>query len=129
MSETTAPVETPITAPARTKLKIKTKVKKTVVASSNGKAVRDRSMADAPASARRLALVKVLRKYQATKTMSAKPISFLADKLGYSVYDVYCLAYSKYPLAVNGFVKTVKLEGSKELSIYLTAKGVKTDPE
>ncbi len=133
MSETnTATVETPTGKPVAAKI-VKTKAPKKPVAKpatkAKAKVVRDRSSADVPAAARRLALVKLLRKCQATKATTAKPISFLAEKLGYNPYDVYCLVYHKYQLAVEGFVKTAKIEDVKGLCVYLTAKGVKTDPE
>lgn len=90
---------------------------------------RDRSMSDVPASERRLALVKLLRKHRATSGASAIPASQIAEKLGYTAYDVYCLAYHKFPLARDGFVKTARREDSKETLVYLTTKGVNTDPE
>lgn len=92
-------------------------------------AERDRSMSDVPASERRLALVKLLRKHKATSGATAIPLSVIAGKLGYTTYDVYCLSYHKFPLARDGFVKTANREDSKETLVYLTAKGVKNDPE
>lgn len=86
---------------------------------------KDRSAGDAPASERRAALVKLLRKMGADNGMSAVPISKLAGKLGYNPYDVYCLAYHKFPLAKGGFVKTTVHEDSREQCVYLTAKGAK----
>lgn len=91
--------------------------------------VKDRSMSDVPAAERRLALVKLLRKHRATSGATAMETSKIAERLGYTAYDVYCLAYHKFPLARDGFVKTARREDSKETLIYLTAKGQKTDPE
>lgn len=83
----------------------------------------DRAMSDIPAADRRKALVKALRAAKATGALAAKPIDELATKLGYGEYDVYCLVYHKFKLHVDGIVKTVKLEGAKRLSAYLTKKG------
>lgn len=90
---------------------------------------RDRGMADVPAATRRVEFIKALRKMGATSATSAKPVSAIAAKLGYGNYDVYCLGYHKYPLAVEGYVKQCKLEDSRELHFYLTAKGQKNLPE
>lgn len=111
--------------------KTKTKVKTDAKTTTNGKAKKkvDRSMSDVPVAERRLALVKLLRKLGATSASTSRPISLLAEKLGYTRYDVYCLVYHKFPLATEGFVKVVQLEENPDRSVYLTAKGQKTDPE
>lgn len=88
-----------------------------------------RDMADAPASDRRLALVKLLRKMGATSASTSRPIDALANKLGYNQYDVYCLGYHKFHLAKQGMIKTVKMEDQKVVSYYLTAKGAKASDE
>ena len=94
-------------------------------AAKKSAAAKDRSAADVPARDRRVALVKLLRKMQATSATAAKPVKALAERLGYNDYDVYCLAYHKYPLAAAGLVKTVQVEGVRGLSVHLTAKGAK----
>jgi hypothetical protein len=115
-------------APVKTAAK-KAPAKKTVVAKkADGKKV-DRSMASIPAAEQRLAFLKLLRKLGAVSAVTAKPLTVIAEKLGYTEYNVYCLGYSKRMLAMEGFVKSIKLEGSRETSYYLTAKGAKTDPE
>mgnify|MGYP006921304410 CR=1 FL=1 len=88
----------------------------------------DRSMSPLPASEQRDALVKLLRKLNATSGATARPLDLLAEKLGYTHYNVYCLVYHNRPLIVNGFVKTAKVEEHKGLCAYLTAKGQKTLP-
>lgn len=88
-----------------------------------------RNMADVPASDRRLALVKLLRKMGATSASVSRPIDVLADKLGYNQYDVYCLGYHKFHLAKQGMIKTVKMEDQKVVSYYLTAEGAKASDE
>ncbi len=89
----------------------------------------DRSAADVPAGDRRVALVKLLRKLGASSATAARPVPLLAEKLGYNQYDVYCLGYHKFPLAVGGFLKSVKHEGQKTVSFYLTAKGMKAEDD
>ena len=89
----------------------------------------DRAMSDVPAKERRVNLVKVLRKMGAVDKESARPISVLAQKLGYTAYDVYCLTYHKFPLAKQGFVKVTEQEGHRDQCVYLTAKGQSTLPE
>lgn len=137
----TTAVETPVAtapvkvkrAPAKTKpaAKKKAPAKAAPKASANGKAKAkaSRGMADVPAAQRRVALVKLLRKVGATGAGSAKPVSELAAKLGYTKYDVYCLAYHKYHLATAGILKTTTEEGVRGLVVYLTAKGVKATDE
>lgn len=88
-----------------------------------------RGMADVPAAERRLALVRALRKAGAVSPGSARAIPDLAAKLGYTNYDVYCLAYHKYHLATAGIVKVCEVEGRRGLSVYLTAKGQKATDE
>jgi len=90
---------------------------------------RARSMSTVPAAERRQAFLKLLRKMGADKATSAVPISKIAAKLGYNNYDVYCLGYHKFALGAGGYVKSAKLEDVKELSFYLTAKGVKSGPD
>lgn len=105
-------------APAtKAKAKPKTKI------AANGKL--DRTAADVPVGDRRLALVKLMRKLRATSADAGVPISELAPKLGYTRYDVYCLAYHKYPLAAAGYVKHAAADSGRELCYYLTAKGAK----
>lgn len=105
-----------------------TKTKKTAAPKPRVKL--DRSMkSDVPAKDRRLALLKLLRKHGATKVSTAKPISFLAAKLGYTPYDVYMLTYRTSPLVIQELVKTCQTEEHRDLSVYLTAKGVKSDPK
>lgn len=89
----------------------------------------DRSAADEPANVRRTKLIQLLRKMKATASGSARPISELAAKLGYTPYDVYCLGYEKYKLFQEGYLKHTSLEGSRETYFYLTAKGAKLLPE
>lgn len=123
MSENITTVETPVGKPVKIKVK-PTKAQKAP------KVKLDRSMkSDVPARDRRLALLKVLRKHQAVKATAAKPISFLAVKLGYNPYDVYMMTYRTSPLVGQELLKTVQHEDNRELSVYLTAKGVKTDPK
>lgn len=102
----------------------KAKVKK-----ASGEAPKaDRSMADVPVATRRAALLAWLKKVGAKTVASAKPVSEIADALGYNRYDVYCLVYHKYFLFTEGYVKTEKVEnanGRQELGAYLTAKGLK----
>lgn len=82
-----------------------------------------------PAKDRRLALVTLLRTLKATSHQSARTVNELAEKLKYNPYDVYCMVYHKYHLATDGFVKTFKEDGGREVKVFLTAKGVKNDPE
>lgn len=116
MSDKVATVKTSKTSKTSKTVKEKTSTKK------------DRSMADVPAMERRDCLVKLLRKLNATSAMTAKPISLLAEKLGYTNYDVYYMCYGKCLLATEEIVKTAKLEEHRDLCIYLTAKGQKTLP-
>ncbi len=88
----------------------------------------DRSMSDVPAPQRRLAVVNLLRKLGAKSKTTAQPLGLLATKLGYTRYDVYILCYPKYQLSKEGFVVQHKEQGAKEVSYYLTAKGLKNDP-
>lgn len=88
---------------------------------------RDRGMSEVPAETRRRELVKLLRKQGATSSARAVTTGDLAKKLGYTPYDVYCLAYHSYPLAKNGFVQTAVVEGSRDRGVYLTAKGAKVE--
>jgi hypothetical protein len=87
----------------------------------------DRSAADAPVTDRRIAVVKALRKMNATKATVAVSIGDLAAKLGYTHHDVYCLVFHQYPLVVEGFVALATTEEKRGLQAYLTAKGLKTD--
>ncbi len=122
-----APRSKPAAKPAK---KAPTKATPAKKAAANGTARKaDRGMADVPAADRRLALVKLLRKVGATSSAAARPVGVLAEKLGYTAYDVYCLAYHKYHLAAEGIVKTTTVEGQRGLSVYLTAKGAKATDE
>ena len=132
MEESTVVVATePVTEAKKPRAKPAAKLKQAepkVKVKIDAKA-KDRSMADVPASEQRQAFLKLLRKHKADKPLSAMPISKIAEKLGYTHYNVYCLGYHKRPLAVGGYVKSVKLEDAKELSFHLTAKGVKSGPD
>ncbi len=94
----------------------KTKVRKRNRGTAIGVSVQDR----------RIALVKLLRTMKATSATSAKPVVEVAEKLGYTNHDVYCLAFHQFPLAKQGFVKTAKLPDVRGNAIYLTDKGKKT---
>ena len=87
------------------------------------KAASDRGMADVPVKERRVALLKLLVKLGATSGADARPCGVLAEKLGYTAYDVYCLCYHKYELATEGLVKQAKVEGQRGVCYYVTAKG------
>ena len=130
---TETPVVTDTAAVAKTKKTAAPKAKPAAKADKKSKpestGPRTRAMAKVPAAERRQALLKLMRKLGADKSTNAVPISKLADKLGYSHYDVYCLGYHKFPLAVGGYLKSVKIEGQPEMSLYLTAKGMKSGPD
>ena len=144
-NETTATVVTPkpkkksksskkpakkVSSKKETKVTAKKAPSKKPAKSSKPTASKDRSLKSSiPAADRRLAFVKLLRKLGANSATSAVACSTIAQKLDYTTYDVYCLGYPKYKLGADGFVKTVKHEGSREVSFYLTAKGLKNDPE
>lgn len=127
MDESTTTIET--STPAAEAKKPRAKSAKPKKADAKPRDPKDRSMADAPASEQRQAFLKLLRKHKADKPTSAMPISKIAEKLGYTHYNVYCLGYHKRPLAVGGYVKAVKMEDAKELSFHLTAKGMKSGPD
>ncbi len=140
MNDQVATPEAPTTAapaPKVPKAPAKPKAKPAAKKASTGPAKKtaaspvkqDRSAADVPVAQRRLALVKLLRKLGATKATTARQVSELAGKLGYTNYDVYCLAYHTYFLAEAGIVKTCVQEGERGLGVYLTAKGVKATDE
>lgn len=83
----------------------------------------DRGMASIPAAERRVAFLKMLKKLGATSAAAARSKTEIAAKLGYGEYDVYCLGYHKYPLAVNGLVKSATHEEGG-LAFYITVKGL-----
>lgn len=87
---------------------------------------KSRALGDVPARERRRALIKHLKSVRAFSPLEAKPIDAVADKLGYTEYSVYCLVYPKFKLAIDGLVKTAKLEGSR-MAIYLTPRGRSID--
>ncbi len=88
----------------------------------------DRHTADLPVGDRRKAAITALRKLGATSGPAARSIREVAEALGYTHFDVYHLVGSaRFPLVGEGFVKLAKVEGQKGNSVYLTAKGLKTD--
>ena len=112
------------------KVSTKKPAKKPTKKTSASASAKDRSLkSEIPAAQRRVAFVKLLRKMGATSATAAVAGSVIAEKLGYTPYDVYCLGYPKYKLATEGFVKSAKHEGQREVAYYLTAKGNKQDPE
>lgn len=117
ITETTA-TEASAAKPRATKTKIEKQTKP---------ATKDRSMGDVPAKTRRRELVKLLKKLGATSGTSARPLTELAIKLGYTPYAVYCLVYRKHKLAIDGLIKTVDVEDVKGLSAHLTTKGAKVN--
>lgn len=126
ISQSDDPIYQPKTAKKSSPKRKQTDAKKSVEKAKT-LARADRSMADVPAETRRRELVKLLKKLGATSPTTARPVQYLAEKIGYTRYDVYCLVYHKYQLGVTGIVKTVQLEGVRGLSAYLTAKGAKID--
>jgi len=130
VEESTVVVATePVTEAKKPRAKPVAKLKKAEPKAKVDVKAKDRSMADVPASEQRQAFLKLLRKHKADKALSAMPISKIAEKLGYTHYNVYCLGYHKRPLAIGGYIKVVKLEDAKELSFHLTAKGAKSGPD
>lgn len=123
----TATITQPVTTTQKTTKKSKPAVN-AATQETTTKVKINRSMAEAPVKERRDHLVKALRKLQAVNSGTAVSINDLAKKLGYTAYDVYCLTYHKYPLAVQGFIKTAKHEGNRITMVYLTSKGQKTLP-
>jgi hypothetical protein len=85
---------------------------------------------------RRVAVVKAMREMKATDPTSAKTAAEIAARASKKapelkdrpdlvkvIGDVYRTA----ELVHNGFIKTVRLEGERELRYWLTPKGLKTD--
>lgn len=93
----------------------------------------DRSMADIPAPERKKKLVQLMRKMGATSSGSARSVTELAEKIGYTKFDVYGLlsgtsgkaGSAPACLLATGHVKSVDREDG--LGFHLTAKGAKTD--
>jgi hypothetical protein len=74
---------------------------------------------------RTVSLLRAMRQLGATSVGTARPSADLAKKAGLTKFDVYGLCYHTHSLVVDGLVKIVKMEGTRGLSYYLTAKGVK----
>ncbi len=93
-----------------------------------------RVTADAPAGERRVNVVKALRRAGAVSQTQAVPMADLAEKVGYSAYDVYgcvCGHSGKTGSAPTCLVATkhaavCKHEGVRGLSVYLTKAGQRT---
>jgi len=109
-------------APAATKVKKAEKVKA------------DRSMASDPPAERKKALISLLKKMKVTGATKARPVAEIAERLGYTKFDVYGLVNgtsgkagsSSTCLVATGHAATASIEGERGISIYLTAKGAKT---
>jgi hypothetical protein len=67
----------------------------------------------------------LLQKLKASAESSAVDISTLADKLGYTHHDVYCLVFHQYPLVQEGIVQTIKIPSKVGLFVHLTRSGSK----
>lgn len=79
-------------------------------------------------SENRMNIVKALRKKgatSATKAISAEDIVAVC-KVDLKKVKIHCDAYRGTELVAKGFVSTIKLEGSRSLSYYLTSKGAKS---
>jgi len=85
---------------------------------------------------RRVAFVKALRTLGATTEQSARTAAEVGAKMGtvggvkmstrLDLVKIIGDVYRTAELVHNGFVKTVRLEGERELRYYLTAKGTST---
>ena len=85
----------------------------------------DRHMADMPVSERRAKFLALLKKLRAIDGPSAVSGKVLAEKLGFTEYDVYVLGYKTSPLIIENLVRTAKLaNGQRGLSYYLTKKSI-----
>lgn len=96
----------------------------------------NRAMGEGTPTDRRMKLVKALRSAGATKATAAKSMEYLATKTGFTRFDVYGLLRGTSGkadsnprcLVATGHASIVSIEG-QGLSAYLTAKGLKKDPE
>lgn len=112
------------TTPAGKTAKPKAKAKKTAEV--------DRSMAEVPVGDRRIALVKAMRKAHATSAQDALTVEALAEKVGYTKFDVYGLlsgtsgkaGSNPRCLLATGHAKVADTQDGR--GYYLTAKGTKT---
>lgn len=101
------------------------KPKKAAKPNQPTKAAREVGVTDKSVGERRLMVIKVLRRGKATSAMTAMTATAVAAKSGLTRFDAYGQLYHTHFLQQAGFVKQVKLEGSRELSFFLTAKGDK----
>jgi hypothetical protein len=96
----------------------------------------DRSMNETPASGRKIALVKLMKKVGAFSQTTSRTVEFLAEKLGYTKFDVYGLlsgtsgkaGSSPNCLLAHGIARVGDFpDGGRGKSYFLTAKGQKAD--
>lgn len=83
-------------------------------------------------SERRVAVVKAMRKLGAVSATTAVTASAIAKAAGIPEDEVFRVkvvldVYRVTELVHNGFAKSVRPEGSRELAYYLTPKGKATD--
>ena len=77
----------------------------------------------------RIAVVKAMRKLKATEAGKARSADEISKVSGVEPKKVklHCDVYRGNELVQQGFVKSIKLEGERSLSYYLTASGRKTN--
>ena len=97
--------------------------KEQAVAVEPTKEKKDRSTAPYPVTERRAMAITALKELKATNKTSAVSVATVAEKLGFTHFDVYHLIGSKrFPLVEDGFVALTG-DGREKLC-YLTAKKV-----
>lgn len=110
-----------------------TPAKKTAKPKAKKAAEVDLSMSEVPVGDRRIALVKAMRKAHATSAQDALTVEALAEKVGYTKFDVYGLlsgtsgkaGSNPRCLLATGHAKVADTQDGR--GYYLTAKGVKTN--